>query len=270
MKKLLVLITILFSCLVLSAETNSWDTVSFWTKTEDTGVIQAYKEISPSALMKFNITISNSKNPSIFGLSMRDRITDYDLSSDKMENALTVSVDSNRCTPITVNLWFSPFISSADVGNLKVSTTWVLESTSATEIDHETVTDSDTGDEYIMYFTDGAGTCYQYSMAISMKNSSGTAVSSVTVSTTAGASVDLIFTPTTKSNTRVDGDWAGNWTNVASIPVTQSGVLPGITEDMTSTVHAVAQLSMTLGSSYESLRPNIQYTSTVRIIVQGD
>lgn len=269
MKKALSFIPILFCYLILFADPVSWETVSYWTKPQDFGVLQAYKEIPPSALMKFDITISNSKTSSIYGLSMSDRITDSDLSSDTMENALTVTVDSNRCNPISVNLWFSPFISSADVGNLKVPTTWTLESTSATTIDHETVTD-DEGQPSNVFFTDGAGTCYRYSMNISTNDSSGNAVFSVTASTTSGASIDLIFTPTAQSNTRENGVWAGDWTDVSSIPVTQSGVLPGITENMTSTVHAVARFSMTLGSSYSSLKPNIRYTSTVRIIVQGD
>ena len=272
MKKALSLISILICCLFLFADSVSWETVSFWTKTQDFGVIQAYKELSPSALMKFDITISNSKTSSIHGVSISDRIIDSDLSSDKMENALTVTIDSNRCSPISVNLWFSPFISSADVGNLKISTTWTLESTSATTIDHETVTDDDTGQSYDMYFTDGADTRYRYSMGISMKNVQGTTVQSVTASTTSGASVDLLFTPTAKSDTRTNGEWAANanWVDVNPIPVTETGVLLGITEDMSSTSHAVAQFSMTLGSSYSSLKPNIRYTCTVRILVQGD
>ena len=123
-----------------------------------------------------------------------------------------------------------------------------------------------------MYFTDGANTRYRYSMNISMKNIQGDAVQSVTASTTAGASVDLLFTPTAQSDTRMDEEWSANpnWGDVDSVPVTETGVLLGITEDMTSTVHAVARFSMTLGSSYSSLKPNIRYTSTVRILVQGD
>lgn len=241
-----------------------------WTSTTAGGVMEAYKELPPSAMMKFDITLSNSKQSSIFGSSMSDRIIDSDLSSDKWANALTVTVDSNRRSPISVNIWFSPFISTAETGNKKVSATWTLESTSSTQIDHDTATDEETGETYDRFFSDETGLCYRYSMSISLKNNSGTAITSATASTTSGASLNLTFTPTAQSNRRSGNAWAGNWQNVQNIPTLESGVLPGIVEDSEAAVHATAVFSMTIGTTYSSLLPNTRYSSTVRITIQGD
>ncbi len=241
-----------------------------WTNTSASGVMEAYKELPPSAMMKFDINLSNSKQSSIFGSSLSDRLSDSDFSSDKWANALTVTVDSNRRNPISVSIWFSPFISTAETGNKKVSATWTKETTSTNTIDHDTVTDEETGETYDRYFMDDTGLCYRYSMDITLKNNSGGNITSATASTTAGASLNLKFTPKAESNRRSGNGWAGNWKTVQNIPTLESGVLPGIVEDSEAAIHATAVFSMTIGTSYSDLLPNTRYTSTVRITIQGD
>ena len=261
---------LLFLMLIL-ASIHVWATENpVWTNNTTTQIIEAYKNAPPSAMMKFDITISNSKQTSITGSNMSDLVTSDDVPSEKMDNALTFTVDTNRRSPITIDLWFSPFIAGAEAGNVKVSTTWTLEETSSTEIDHETVTDEDTQETYNRYFAGDGNKFYKYGMGISLKNKNGSAVTSVTASTTAGVSAQLIFTPKAWKNTRNTNGWAGNWTAVSNIPTTETGVLPGIVENSTAAVHAVARFSMTLGTSYSQLKPDTSYRCTVRILVQGD
>ena len=262
MKKAVLLSMLILLCFSAWAE-------QAWINPTAGGILEAYKELPPSALMKFDITLSNSKRESIAGSLLSDRLEKSDLTDSKMANALTVTVDTNRRSPITVNIWFSPFISTAETGNKKVSVTWKKESSSSTTIDHDTATDEETGKPYDRFFSVD-GVCYRYSLSIATKNKSGSSVTSVTASTTAGASINLIFTPTAQKNTRSDGAWTGSWTNVTTIPATESGVLPGITEDSEASVHATATFSMTLGTAFSELIANTRYTSTVRITIQGD
>lgn len=241
------------------------------TSTDATGILEAYKNLAPSALMKFEITLSNSKRNEIMGSAMSDRITASDLSNKKMANALTINVKSNRRNPIKVTLWFSPLISTAASGNKMVKMTWKVEKvTKGDTIFYDFVKDEN-GISVMRLFKDADGYAYKYSLDAAV-TSNGATVTSVAASTNNGAEMVITFTPTAKktlSAALLDLE-ALSWNDTVEIPETENGVLPGIWEGCEKVVESTVQLSATLGSDLTSLKPNVRYTATVRITIEGD
>lgn len=241
------------------------------TSTTATGVLEAYKNLSPSALMKFEITISNSKRDEIKGSAMSDRITASDLQSNKMANALTINVKSNRRNPIKVTLWFSPLTSSAASGNKMVKMTWKVEKvTNCDPIFYDFVKD-DLGISVMRLFKDDNGYAYKYSMDTTV-TSNGATVTSVAASTNNGAEMVITFTPTaqkTLSAALVDLE-ALSWNDIVEMPQTENGVLPGIWDGCEKVLESTVRLSATLGTALNQLKQNVRYTATVRITIEGD
>ena len=173
---------------------------------------------------------------------------------DSMNDALSITVNTNSKRPVLVDVWFSAFRDTTrykgeelefdGVAASFVSVTWTARSTEP----GYTTADQDFGNVR-----------YAYRLNVTGNNTTLTAknTSAVQATDAAGKTMNLVFTPVAES---------------ANIPETSAATLPGLdTErDPLTLLSRTVIYNMKMGKKFDEIPANTNYTCTVRITVKGD
>ncbi len=222
------------------------------TKTENTSFrVSAYKDAKLPD-MNYTITISNYESSSITGF-----LNEYDVSNKltsrnlSFNQALVVTIKSNLSESIPVNISFSPFVNSKDSSKI-VPVTYTFTKGSMQRVE---------ANDYYNYGYSNYRK-YRFTPDMTLTNSSGSAVSSITAS-----SANTTATLTHSISTIQYKSYGNNqWTTTTTMPNTQSGTLPGFgtNQVLTSTGNFALSISNT---DYASMAANIDYVATITLTI---
>ncbi len=175
---------------------------------------------------------------------------------DSMNDALSITVNTNSKRPVLVDVWFSAFRDTTrykgedlefdGVAASFVSVTWTARSTEP----GYTTADQDFGNVR-----------YAYRLNVTGNNTTLTAknTSAVQATDAAGKTMNLVFTPVAEN---------------ASIPETSAATLPGFNIDENEApitlISRTVIYNMKMGKKFDEIPANTNYTCTVRITVKGD
>ena len=195
--------------------------------------------------------------------------------TNKIQNAMTLTLSTNKRIPVNVDIWFSAFRKQTRyaVETEDGQITYQFDAVSSSFMTVTWTANSPVPAGWVnsdMVYTDGYW--YRYKMGLSIGNTTMTTNSvSVQSKDQNGATMSLKFYPYAERSTSENGSYS----SINPIPG-EDYVLPGMSSEaippneIPTLVSRSVNFTMQLASSFINIPTNSRYTGSVRITVKGD
>ena len=245
--------------------------------TSDTLHLTAYKNAPPSAVLNYEIKISNKKAdniPLFTNNSYLMELVDFDSNQLVFDNALKIEIGMNSIFPIHVSVQVTSLLKDGtDYGAIKLI--WRVTDYGPELPQGQSWLDSYRSDGSTansqgepVPFSDGNGHLFRYKLAVTPS------VTEITASQQERPTISLTFSPVAQ---KCDIDDTGNWADVNWEDERAGGytsdVLPGFYEDCPDKLRASATFSLSLpnkDNKYTRLTWNTRYHCNVNVTIEGE